>query len=573
MHARVLAFSLSLLCSGAGAATIAVQVDATQDRRAIDPRIYGVNFGTAAQLQDPGFTVRRWGGNHTTRYNYTSDVSNRGSDYVFLNVYEGGPNPPQQSSLNTFIDETLAAGRSPLVTIGTIGWRPTDGINDKRYGFRVDEYGLQLLVGDSPYDEDGGNGQCDSTINLTGFCPDRPGQDFDLIVGNDPADTSMPSGPAFANGWLQHLNARHANAVQSYALDNEPMLWNSTHRDVHPSPPTYDEIWQKTVDFGNAIKDADPDAQVFGPVTWGYCDLFSSAADGCHVGADRDAHGGLPFVRWYLRQVCAHQQATGRRLVDNLDLHYYPQGRISWDVAVVDFGDGETDEQTAGLRLRSLKELYDPTWSSESWIGTLGNYDANQYNNPQLIRRVKAWIAAECPGTKLAITEYQWGSDAGASSALAQAEVLAIFGREGVDLATRWIAPKPGSRVERAFRLFLDYDGQGSRVVGDSIRAVSASVDQLGSYAVDLPGQRTMVLLFNKDTVAHTAQIALDAPRNGNWQLYRFDAASDVAQAANGSIAGSAISVASLPARSASLLVLPAGAATGTGRVFANGFE
>jgi hypothetical protein len=310
---------------------------------------------------------------------------------------------------------------------------------------------------------------------------------------------------------------------------------------------------------------------VFGPVTWGYCDLFSSAADGCLDGADRNAHGDVPFVPWYLRQVCAHQQQTGVRLVDYLDLHYYPQGED-----VIDFNSSNLavseNAATSAKRLRSLKELYDPAWIAESWFADLGDNDYNHYDKPQFIRRVKAWIAAECPGTKLAITEYNWGPDFGASGALAQAEVLAIFGREGVDLATRWVAPTPGSLAERAFRLFLDYDGNGARVVGDSVRALSANVDALGAYAVDLPGQRLMLLLFNKDTQAHTAQLSLAAPLNGAWTLYRFDAGSDVAAAASGSINGSALALANLPPRSANLLVLPA-ASPGDADIFGNGFE
>jgi hypothetical protein len=570
---RIIFTSVALaLCVTAEAATVAVNVDTSQDRRSIDPRIYGVNFGTAGQLVDPGFTVRRWGGNSTTRYNYTTDVSNRGFDYVFLNVFEGGTGAPNQSSLNTFIDETLAAGRTPLVTIGTIGWRPIDNAIAKRYGFAIPKYGPQLRNG-CPWDCNGGNGRCDSAVNTTGYCPDIPNVYPDLIVNNQPTDTSVLSDSAFAKGWVQHLAQRHAQAVDFYALDNEPMLWNSTHRDVHPTPATYDEIWNKTVDYGKAIKSADAGAKLFGPVTWGYCDLFSSAADGCHVGADRNAHGGLPFVQWYLRQVCAYQQQHGVRLIDYLDLHYYPQGQITPEIGVVDFGDGANDEMTAGLRLRSLKELYDPNWVAESWFADLGDSDANHYSKPQIIRRVKAWIAAECPSVKLAITEYQWGSDHGASSALAHAEVLAIFGREGVDFATRWVAPEPGSRVERAFRLFLDYDGNGSRVEGDSVRAVSANVDALGAYAVDLPNQRTMLLLFNKSTVANTAQIALNGARNGAWKLYRFDADHDVAQVASGNIAGNTLTLADLPARSANLLVLPAGGSAPGSRIFADGFE
>jgi hypothetical protein len=125
--------------------------------------------------------------------------------------------------------------------------------------------------------------------------------------------------------------------------------------------------------YATAIKGADPAAKVFGPVTWGYCDLFSSAADGCHVGADRNAHGGLPFVQWYLRQVCTHAQQTGTRLVDYLDLHYYPQGSD-----VVDFTDGtpgaSENAANSAKRLRSLKELYDPAWVAESWFADLGDF-------------------------------------------------------------------------------------------------------------------------------------------------------------------------------------------------------
>ena len=27
-----------------------------------------------------------------------------------------------------------------------------------------------------------------------------------------------------------------------YDMDNEPEIWNGTHRDVHPAPPGYDEL-------------------------------------------------------------------------------------------------------------------------------------------------------------------------------------------------------------------------------------------------------------------------------------------------------------------------------------------
>ncbi|MCB1636844.1 MAG: hypothetical protein KDI51_19810, partial [Xanthomonadales bacterium] len=70
----------------ATAATVAVQVDFSADRRPIDPRIYGANFADSAQLVEPGFTVQRHGGNSTSRYNWQADVHNTASDYFYQNI-------------------------------------------------------------------------------------------------------------------------------------------------------------------------------------------------------------------------------------------------------------------------------------------------------------------------------------------------------------------------------------------------------------------------------------------------------------------------------------------------------
>ncbi|HSE12213.1 MAG TPA: glycoside hydrolase family 44 protein, partial [Rudaea sp.] len=373
------------------------------------------------------------------------------------------------------------------------------------------------------------------------------------ITGN-PLDTSLAVAPAFVADWVNHLKATHGAAnsggVKFYALDNELMLWNSTHRDVHPLPVTFAEAWTATQQYATAIKQQEPDAQVTGPVTWGYCDLFGSAADSCVDGNDRAAHGGLAFVAWYLQQVCANPLAGGKRLVDYLDLHYYPQGS---NVALSD----DDSATTAALRLRSLKELYDPDWVSESWIADLGDLDGNHYSRPGLIPRVRAWIHQYCPATRLAITEYNWGNDGTNSGAVAQAELLAIFAREGVDLATRWVAPAASSKVERAFSLFMNYDGAGNGVAGDSVDASSVNIDQIGAYAFRLYARRNFVLLTNKDTSAtHSVALTFAQPQSGNWTLYGFDPASAVHTLASGSNPGTSVTLDNLPSMSASLLVL-----------------
>jgi hypothetical protein len=532
---------------------IAVSVDATAGVHPISPLIFGVAFGDAARNAQIGYTLQRWGGNSVTRYNWQVDVHNTANDYFYENIPDATDRtqvPPIGNSADAFVAAARGGGSDVLMTIPTIGWTPrADSPLQHPYfaGFSVSRYGAQQHV--DPWDTDAGNG-----VHTNGS----------PIVGNDPHDTSSAVGPSFQQDWVAHLQSTFGGAagggVRFYALDNEVMLWNSTHRDVHPAPTTYDETWANAAGYGAAIKQQDAAAAVTGPVTWGYCDLFGSAADNCLNGPDRQAHGGLPFVAWYLQQVCAHPLAGGARAVDVLDLHYYPQGA---NVALSD----DDSPATAARRLASLKELYDANWVSDSWISDLGDGDANHYDKPNLIPRVRAWIDQYCPGTRLAITEYNWGNDDTVSGAVAQAEALAIFAREGVDLATRWVAPAANSRVERAFTLFLDYDGAGGKVAGSSIAAYSANVDTIGAYAFQ-NGARTALLLTNKDTSAHDVTVGFDSARSGSWSLYGFDADHAVHALANGTIDGTTLALSALPAMSVNLLVVASG-----DRLFDDGFE
>lgn len=558
LRVRILLIALATAPSLAPAAPTAVSVDFNARGRPISPLIFGVSFGDAARNAQIGYTLDRWGGNSVTRYNWQADIHNTASDWYFENVRDcTAPGcigtPPAGNSADTFIASARNGGAQALITIPTIGWTPrsdSPATHPFLAGFSTMKYGAQLGT-DTQWDPTAGNGTCGSG-NKTGHCVGG------RIVGNDPADTSSATGPADAAAWIAHLQSVFGNAasggVKFYALDNELMLWNSTHRDVHPLPVTFDDAWANTLQYASAIKQQEPDAKVTGPVTWGYCDLFGSAADNCAVGNDRTAHAGMPFVAWYLQQVCANPLAGGKHLVDYLDLHYYPQNPNG---APTDIVGGADDAATAARRLRSLKELYDPAWVSESWFADLGDSDGNHYSKPGFIPRVRAWINEYCPGTKLAITEYNWGGDDTASGAVAQAEALAIFAREGVDLAARWGAPAESSKVERAFQLFLNYDGAGHGVAGEGAAAASADRDLIGAYAFRLYGRRNMLLLTNKDTSAtHSVALTFAQSQRGAWTLYGFDPANGLRSIGSGSDPGAALTLDNLPALSASLLVL-----------------
>src|SRR5207302_1739770 len=109
------------------------------------------------------------------------------------------------------------------------------------------------------------------------------------------------------------------------------------------------------------------------------------------------------------------------------------------------------DDATNRLRLRSTRSLWDPSYVDESWIN----------ESVDLIPRMRDWIAQYYPGTRLAINEWNWGADKTMNGAVAIADVLGIYGREGVDMAAYWTSPPPGSPGASAFAMYTNYDGQG----------------------------------------------------------------------------------------------------------------
>jgi hypothetical protein len=527
------------------APTLSVNVAAS--RHAISDDIYGMNFTDEALAADLRLPVRRWGGNSTTRYNWRTDVTNHAADYYFENIPEGNsPNLPNGSATDLFVEQDRRTGTRTLLTVPLIGWTPKTSsprVHPYDCGFKVSVYGAQQSV--DPYDTNCGNGVRSNGSNVT---------------GNSPTDTSEAITPTFVSDWIAHLIGRYGNAaaggVAYYNLDNEPMLWNSTHRDVHPNGTTYDELRDKTYQYAAAVKAADPGSKTLGPALWGWCAYLYSGADGCGPGADYASHSNTYFVPWYLQQMKTYEQLNGVRIVDYLDLHYYPQAA---GVSLAGAGNAATQ----ALRLRTTRSLWDPTYIDESWIS-----DTQQGGVAvQLIARMKAWVSANYPGTKLAMSEYNFGGLENINGALAQADVLGVFGREGLDLATLWSGPSATQPGAYAFRMFRSYDGSGKRFGGTSVAATSSDQGQLAIYAAERGSDRAVtVMVINKTTGDLTSSVVLSGFSPASTaSVYRYGAANlaAVVHAPDANVAANAVAM-TFPASSITLLVI------GTAGVAAN---
>ena len=449
------------------------ELDCRAPSHQISRLIYGI--GTYFDDEAPhqwatGATARRWGGDLSTRYNWEIDAWNLAKNWFFRNSIVGRR---EGISYRTFLDENRAHGVASALTVPILGWVAKD---KHSYSFPVSSRGAQQAVAfDLP---DDGNG----------FAPDgKP------LPSPPPQQTSVPSTPQSIGRWVRTIvdaDRGRDRSVAQYILDNEPASWSLTHRDVHPAPSTYDEILEKTIAYGTAVRRADPAAVIAGPAEWGWPAFFQSARDMIEgkgiYRPDRLAHGNVPLIPWYLRKLHEHEMATGVRVLDVLDVHFYPAAPLGQG------GAGDTDRGTAALRIRSTRSLWDPTYVDESWIN----------ERMELLPLLRRWIDENYPGRGISIGEWNFGAEEHMSSGLAAAEALGRFGEAGITSAFYWTYPKDRSPAFWAFRAYRNFDGDGGAFLDWSLaaRAPDRSASLFGSRDAERKHAVAVLLNFEPQT-------------------------------------------------------------------------
>jgi len=513
-----------------------INVDANANQRAINPNIYGVAHATTVQLNDLNSPLNRNGGNNTSRYNWQLNADNRGNDWYYESIADSSSVAGERG--DTFISNAKAANAQAMLTFPTVGWVAKLGSNrNKLASFSINKYGAQT-GNDWQWFPDAGNGILTS------------GQ---FVAGNDPNDANVASNSTFQQQWAQHLVTRwgsNANGgLRYYILDNEPSIWHSTHRDVHPTGATMDEVRDKMIDYATKIKSVDSTALVVGPEEWGWSGYLFSGYDqqygsqhGWSFLPDRNNHGGVDYLPWLLDQLHQNNLTTGVRLLDVFTVHYYPQG-------------GEFSDDTSSAmqlrRNRSTRSLWDPNYVDETWIN----------DRVKLIPRVKGWISSYYPGTAIGITEYNWGAESHINGATTQADIYGIFGREGLDMAARWTTPDASTPTYKAMKMYRNYDGNKSTFGDTSVSTIVPNPDNVSAFSAkrSSDGALTVMLISKYLSASTPATINLaNFTSGGTAQVWQLTSANTINHLSDISFSGSTVNV-TLPQQSITLLVIPAG--------------
>ncbi len=458
----------------------------------ISPFVYGIN---SQQSGDARPSVRRMGGNRQTAYNWELNASNAGNDYQHssddwpcTNLGYKDCDVPGAQFID-FVAENQQRGEASLVTIPMVDYASAD----KRGSVKEAD-------------------KAPSKRWVRSFAKNPAG----------PSDKpDLTDGKVFQDEFVRTLVKRFGPAkkggVRFYSLDNEPALWPLTHPRVHPEHTTYKEMAERTEATASMITEIDPSAEVLGAVAFGWSEFMSLTS-----APDEDKQYET-YLAYFLETAKKLEQKYHRRLVHVLDVHWYPEVRGQKRIT-----EDDVSHKTIDARLAAPRSLWDPTFREKSWI-------VDQWQKPiRLIPWLEELVEKHYPGTKISLTEYNYGTGDHVSGGLAQADVLGIFGREGLYLGDYWgngagVGPLP-KYIEAAFALYRNYDGKGGSF-GDTAVFAQGDIEKASVYAATdtkRPGRLTIVVINKDQRHNYQAAIKLSAGKAActSAEAYRFDASS-----------------------------------------------
>ncbi len=563
-----------------GTASAQITVDALANRHPISPLIYGVNFPPdASYITDSGATFVRWGGNNSTDYNWKNFFCNDDADWFFQD------NPFQALNLGTastgadsvaFTRAVIAAGADPLMTMPTLtttdpatgvtaGWVAKSGGND--YSFSEQKYGYTACVS-NPYNSDDGDGiltqaACaGQTSNY--YVPPNPVFVAHNAFGDayvpllDSPGSNDPAGAVYRSQWAAALAPAFGAAPHFYDLDNESDIWNGTHRDIHPNPVTYSELLSDFTRVAAVLKQADPAALTFGPVSCCWGGYWNPSGN-----TDRASHGYLDFWPWWLNDVAMEGRIAGTQLLNVFDFHAYPEPNIPGN---------STAFELDRLSLAATRDWYDTGYDdTNSWIGsvTVPTMQPLPHVQARLVRAL-ALANSILPGLPVSVTEWNFGMSSGSAgedgiaTALSDAEAWGLLGQYDYYAAARWTAPDPQQQAPsyQALELFRNYDGNHAGFASISVSASnncgagSDNVVACSSFAAVSPTGQEMTLLVINNSPYNELEATIDIQHfsPGAMTGYTLSAANPnrIVASATGAFSGSA----TFPPYSATLLVL-----------------
>ena len=501
-----------------GEVDVVTVIRTADDRKPISPLIYGLNSITAVTFPPPdvlaGITFIRRGGDRANAYNWETNVSNGSHSNDFGNdlyLAQGLPNPNAPAAVDrALITKNRAEGRGTMVP------------------FVLNEWVAGPIAGNIPYDAPGGWDR-DFYFERVGLV--KPTAFAEMPDSND--------GVVYTDEHFAFLRSKFDSDIYAsgeaqvmVGVDNEPDLYAFNYpmlqggsgeplfadNGVHiGNRVTGTEFTARFVTFAKRIKSLAPGAVIVGPSHYHF-DGWTS----WHASIPEYTSQGKWYMDDFLATVKAESTASGKRLLDTWDFHWYPQ-TLSDGVYVWDLDDSVrplTPTEIDAI-VQSPRSYWDHDYDEDSWI-TNDHLGGPAY----ILERLQKRVASGYPGTKLGVSEYFPGGCAHIASGIGVADSLGVFARMGVHLAAMW---PTCSRLEYAFgaiQLLRNADGNKLRFADTVVRVEHPEKVETSVYAGSDDDRRVTVLVINKSNASRRVGLRMfHSARLASVDVYRVDAA------------------------------------------------
>ncbi len=482
--------------------TITIDPNATQP---ISPWIYGINSYSGGA--NPPFTLDRAGGNRWTAYNWENNFSNAGNDFNYESDTFLDSSQVPADAVSKFITADQSVGLASLMTVQLQGLVSADDSGDVSVTNPPDLSRFKTVVDKK------------STITTDPFTTTPPTTDANVYM-----DEFLWALDQKFTG--KNIFGASPNLPTFVSLDNEPELWNSTHLEVQGHTQiTSDAYIAKTITLTEALKDQFPNLIIFGPVDYGFQGLYNWQGELASTPT-----GSNWFPDKYLTQLKTASTTYGKPLVDDYDFHWYPEVYDASGTRIVSMSSATLSDADVQLIVQAPRDLWDPTFhdpnNSNPWI-----YNELGMTPVRIISRLQAKIASEYPGTKLSITEYEGGGWNHIAGTVAEADMLGIFGVQGLFAANLWPPSGTFDYAVAGFRAFRGFDGAGANFGDTSVSATSSDVSKVAVYAStdSTNAGRAVLVAINRTTASHTVAIN-GLSVSGTASIYHITAATATGQ-------------------------------------------
>ncbi|MBQ8727429.1 MAG: hypothetical protein IJY83_02930 [Oscillospiraceae bacterium] len=450
---------------------IDVSVDTSLDRKAISRYIYGIN--DTASLSGVRATALNQTGNDFMTYNWENNYSNAGESYLAANRDVIADRYNRQSS-----DPAVAA--DGLITTAnhnhidfTIASLPTIGY------VAADAYGPLLNSEVAPSDR-----WVKTYTNKSGEYLLSPDKNDDAVYIDE-----------YLNYIINYYGKSAFGGISAYSVGGDSFAW-SKEFPLASDNFTVEDYMQRTLDMAEMVKKADSNALVIGG---GFNSIDSCASFAENAGWSKYKNDYSWFVDFYLDEMNKAAQQNGKRLIDIIDVKYFPEEKTEYGISII----SETSDEANKMRIQAVRALWDGSYSKEG---------ENKEFFP-LLPTFQASINEYYPGTKLALTEYNFGGGNSVAGGIAQVEALGCFAEEGVFLAC--LSPDKDDDTTyqySAINLFTNYDGNGGEFGDVSVRAENDNTELCSSFAaIDNEGVLNVVLTNKSDTLTETVNIDISS--------------------------------------------------------------